>query len=356
MVRTDMSENLSALRRVGDHVNSVITFQPQNAPGVYITAGLVGETTCASADIDRQKSWIRCMGEAAEFMGQERPAAANIVSDKDKSSWPDFFMKEVERLSHTNHCGLEGVDYSNGNPVILPEIFCRGNSQASKIVMSSGCAAGSNPSNAILSGLLEVIEHYVAYKWWHSRKIDDQPNFYLAQFSQVKKLISKIRLNNDHRQTYVVLLNNFYGVYVSAAWSFNKETNDGFVCATAADTNLIRSAKSALFELIQLEWGYENTANNINKKLKVPTKEELDMLRLSKSITKNDQRLNYCDDDFNRILSSTKHTNELSFPEIIKALNKDNICAYGVLLHSEPGLAVVKSFIDLMILKRPIFS
>ncbi len=350
------TENLNSLSQVAARIERLQTFVPENAPGSFITAGIVHDMTCASCHASETGSWIRCVGEAVEYICQSRPAPSDLLSAGTERNWPDSLSDKVPTDEQGQGRSLSGYHYGSQKEVELPEVLFRGSGDAASIVMSSGCAAGPDPVSAALSGLCEILEHDTARKWW-SGELSDRPVSDLSGIDAIANHIKTLRGPIDFRTTEVGLLDRRYGVHVVAAWSFDRANDDGFVAATAAHHDLQQAAYSCLHELMQLEWGFLNILDLSGRKTRALSDYETDVLRAAASTAVSDRRLSLT--KYSGRLIEQIHPgsdNDTLLEELISSMDDEGLDIYGVTLHHQPGLTVIKSLISNMILSKPVFS
>lgn len=118
---------------------------------------------------------------------------------------------------------------------------------------SNGCAAGNTIEEAILQGLLELIERDAVAIWWYNEITRSAFDLSLLPPENLAKLTAAIKspTSNGGYDFWVLDLTHDIGVPVMAAVGKNQNT-DGWILGFGCHLNPIIAAQRALTELCQL--------------------------------------------------------------------------------------------------------
>lgn len=333
--------NMLALERTALGVCDLAQLTNPWAPGATITACRLGSMTCASSHLDAHSAWTGCIGEAAELMAQCRIPPEVLRNSGHGADIPADVRALSDGLGVSASRVVSGFDLRSGAQCQLPEgLFFQPQSvREAPLVMSSGCAAGKSTQAALCGALCEIIEHEMTQNWWLGGGDNVSP-LRIEHLPSIARMIGQFRENAEARRTYIAHLATYCGIAVCAAWSVNAEENSAFCIASAASNQGVETAAfDAMRELAQMEWGLWNSAPSggttqtanvaaIDRRLAMPA---------AKTLSAADQ-------------------NGEDLHDVIANLHQAGRNAYACLLHSEPGLYVIKVISPPFVLRRTVFA
>lgn len=334
-------QNELALGAVITQVERVTSFTPPWAPGMALTAGMLGTETCASCHRDPVASHAGMAGEASEIIAQSRPLPEVIRANGEPC---------LQSLTHLAIgpdlvWGRNLFDEAN---VAVPAALCfRQSSGHGAGVISSGCAAGPDAQSAVRAGIYEVLEHAVMAAWWRGTDLPSGEVSYVRcrLTEMLEPEIKTARAETNLRTTEIGLIASICGVYAVAAWSFDRNGEGGFVVASAAHADLMEAARSAFRELCQLEWGLHLARIKQLQAGLAPSDFDDEVLVRSDCISRDDRRL-----VMNGLLPA------LEPQDLLERLKGSFSSCIDVTLHMQPGLHVHKVIIPELYCARQPFS
>jgi ribosomal protein S12 methylthiotransferase accessory factor len=120
--------------------------------------------------------------------------------------------------------------------------------------LSSGCAAGVSVEAATLRALLELVERDAAALWWRGGRRARPIAPHSEASHAAAELLAQLRQGKTDRKTWLLDITTDVGIPVVVALS-GREDGFGFAYGFGARLTLAEAARSALFELCQVELG-----------------------------------------------------------------------------------------------------
>lgn len=335
-------ENVDALGRIFARIDKKVTVTPPWAYGAEITMGEIAGVICASCHTDRDYSAIGCAGEAAEIVAQSGLVPEHLKPSATCNNCPEALEKfRLEAAPDIVACNV-----FDGQLAAIPASLCFFDYRISPdMPVSSGCAAGPSVSAAMRTALLELIEHTVRADWWNNEATSmfSDPTEWQDLSTLVTPMLVCLRgPATEKRDTFAMRIGGMAGVEVVAAWAFDAGTDEGFVVATSADGDLQKAAFDALRELCQLELNLYNARYLLKANGLHPSQSDSAALKFSNRITRSDPRLAVSCDIF---LAGNGRADDPDVDRLVSDLRKICSACYRVVLHEEPGLAVVKAIV-----------
>jgi ribosomal protein S12 methylthiotransferase accessory factor len=215
-----------------------------------------------------QEAFQGCVGEAIEYLSQ-------LHSSADVLSWGDGTTKvapldaearaligELERFRASKDSGVSwfpAVRLADGESVLLPADLClRRPPGLQEFVppfpLSTGSAAGTSWEAAALHGLLELIERDAASLWWRGGKFGCAVS--PAVEADAGLLLQQLRAGaTSSRRSWLLDITTNIGVPCIVALSCRPDGR-GLAFGLASRLTLPAAARSAIFELCQIELAY----------------------------------------------------------------------------------------------------
>lgn len=248
--------NMRSIERVAGWLRDMRTVHPPNAPGVTIVMGLVddgpGTMTFSGCDLDRDRAYQCCVGEAAEFLAQSDDRVTGLPAARPEDAMSAFDTQ----LSGPSQHWIKASALISGKLVSIPAETCCYLPGSSHLDISTGCAAGSTMAGAALHAWAELIERDSARRWWggdHAARFLDPVHPALATATQ---WLEQARAGKVDRSAILLDVGGDAPIPVVAAISFRAD-GSGCVVATAAHPQLAQAAVNAFRELVQLEFGLQ---------------------------------------------------------------------------------------------------
>jgi ribosomal protein S12 methylthiotransferase accessory factor len=216
-----------------------------------------------------EAAFTSCIGEGVELLSQFESAgdiaeSASIAAQRAAigEDFAHWIERHVERDAPAPDAidWILGTDLATGRPIPLPADLCLRRKVARvriapRALLSIGCAAGPTPQDALLRGILELIERDAATLWW----VGGRPPVGLAFDSpaalRATALLAELRGSARNRITWLLDIATEIGVPVVAAVSID-ETGRGFACGMAARLDQGDAAEAAVLEMMQVELAY----------------------------------------------------------------------------------------------------
>lgn len=341
-------ENIQALENILLGTTDLISVTPPWAPRMVVAMARVKDYTAAGCDISQSGALTRCAGEAAEIMAQSRALPDFMIAENGRENCPTSLLPYV---SPDQEIFVEGRDLATGTGISVPASTLNYNITSPRpVIRSSGCAAGPTKSHALLSSLGEIAEHTSTTQWWNNNtKTPLSPLPEQSQF-QFFNMLNDIRATNHERKTHIAQIDTLWGFHICVAWSYFRETKDGFMIASSADLDINQSAQSALRELIQLEWGLYNAISAYKDQNSRFSMSDQAMIEFSHSIKPDNIHIGAL--KIEETPDFTHYSSETAIKHIIKEFN---INCIAVDLHEEPGICVTKAVIPSHVCNFPPF-
>lgn len=211
--------------------------------------------------LDFQSAFESCAGEMAEYLslvewpGDDRAAAYNRKLSPGQAAL-DWALAGIGRKSGTSP---QGIDWINARSLTGPRtcqfpydlVVRRSSFCGLRPAESTGLAAGRNPQQAALSGLLEAIERDAVALWWWGGRMPRQLDPRIAKGSIATDLICQVR-KDVVRRTWFLDLTTDIGIPVVAALSSDTDGRSA-LAGFAAHPDMAKALERALLELCQME-------------------------------------------------------------------------------------------------------
>ena len=120
---------------------------------------------------------------------------------------------------------------------------------------SNGCAAGNEPEEAILQGLLEVVERDAVALWWYTRARRPGVDISSSRSAYVPDVIDAYAAQG--RDVWALDLTNDLGIPAVVAMSCRSEDRNGVTFGFGAHLDAEIAIDRALSELVQLTYGVQ---------------------------------------------------------------------------------------------------
>ncbi|TJY41124.1 TOMM precursor leader peptide-binding protein [Cohnella pontilimi] len=175
--------------------------------------------------------------------------SAGLYSEEQYAS-PDFPFEKFDEEAVIPW--VWGQSLTEDRPILVPqELAYYGTVSGARFVMegSNGCAVGGNMEEAILHGLLEVVERDAFLLAWYARMPIPRLEPDTAQDTELMLMIERVRAVSGFD---VALFNATTENRIPSIWAVaknRKNTGANLICAAGAHLDPVRAAKSAIFEL-----------------------------------------------------------------------------------------------------------
>jgi ribosomal protein S12 methylthiotransferase accessory factor len=121
-----------------------------------------------------------------------------------------------------------------------------------RVKLSSGCGAGFAKEQALLHGLLELVERDAVALWWRGGRLARAPSPHLGQ--EAAAFLGMLRRRVSARVSWLLDITSDLGIPAVAALS-TEETGRGLVCGFSAHLSYGQAMRGAILEMCQMELG-----------------------------------------------------------------------------------------------------
>lgn len=255
--RPELIRNRAAILRAGALVADIFSAESPDAPGARFVCGtadpgLLGDgytafppTSVAGCDREPGRAFERCVGEAVEYLSQlDGPDDARAAGgDLPLASGFDALSDEPR---------VRAVALDTGGEFALPARLCLRRPGPLPAGIGTGCAAGRTWTEAVVSGLWELIERDAVAAWWH----EGAPPHPLAEsvVAETQGYLAPLRGGASGRRTQFLDISSRAGLPVVVACSFSPQ-GDRFAAGFAAHPDVGEAARKAAREMLQMELG-----------------------------------------------------------------------------------------------------
>lgn len=276
----DASGHRVKLLRFAARMADVFEIAAPDAPGLVFVAGMTrpslhrsrplrDETLSAGGrGIRFGDAFVACVGEAIERVAQyqaeddrleRRSVAAGLAGYSSGSA--EAMLELLEDRAGAPDAEIDWLPAQNlarGGAVLAPADLCLFRPAAPAVLSTNpsiGCASGATCEDAILSGLLELIERDAAALWWHAGRPARAIAMETLEQAGVLALLQNLRQGRTTRRSWFLDITSDLGVPCVAAVSFLAE-GGGFAHGIAARPTLGAAAAVAMYEMCQMEVAY----------------------------------------------------------------------------------------------------
>lgn len=249
-----------------------------DAPGLAVFGGEVDLTRAApwfpaprqsvsGTGVSPGAAFEACIGEAVEFLsGLERDTdAAQFVTATPAGSQADAalfamvcgLLRDSGLPEETRLAWTPARRLSDGAVVLLPADLCYRREPGRRVLtppgpQSIGCAAASGFADAVLHGLLELVERDAAALWWRGGRRGRGIALEGTALEDAASMLRGLRAGMDTRRSWLLDITTDLGIPVAAAISVAADGR-GFCCGTAARLTLGEACQAAIREMCQME-------------------------------------------------------------------------------------------------------
>jgi ribosomal protein S12 methylthiotransferase accessory factor len=228
-----------------DAVVSTIGADPR--PGRAFEAA-VGEAIEYASQLQRGDEPLhRAAGMPGAFSQAERSALAAMLSLGDTETLLALDWLPARRLG-------DGAESALPADLCLRRPPCASVAQ-SAAPLSIGCAAGPTLDEAVLGGLLELVERDAAALWWRGGDKAAALALDGEAARQTTELLHEIRRGADRRATWLLDITSGIGIPCVAALSVDRDGRQ-ISCGLSAGLSPAQAARSAIREMGQYELAY----------------------------------------------------------------------------------------------------
>jgi ribosomal protein S12 methylthiotransferase accessory factor len=223
----------------------------------------------AGSGLTPQRAFESCVGEGVEYLSQFLSVDDHVELGP-LATCGDASDADVRRFIHET-LAVSSVDadhpiawgladrLSDGARSRFPLDLCyrrRASEQdfTPPLKLSSGCAAGVSVEAATLRALLELVERDAAALWWRGGRRARPIAPHSEASHAAAELLAQLRQGKTDRQTWLLDITTDVGIPVVVALS-GRADGFGFAYGFGARLTLAEAARSAIFELCQVELG-----------------------------------------------------------------------------------------------------
>ena len=168
---------VSPLTGIVSHLNAVPTDAGQSL--VYEAALNIGRYSSYPSVIARGKgislaqAQVSCLAEAVERYSMLRTGTESVIRSAKTAvgrralGFDDLLARAFDPAAEIDW--VAATAYSSGQTIYVPADYCYVDTKGSTAADSNGCAAGNTLREAMLQGLLELVERDSSSIWWHNR-------------------------------------------------------------------------------------------------------------------------------------------------------------------------------------------
>ncbi|MEA2943774.1 MAG: ribosomal protein methylthiotransferase accessory factor [Bradyrhizobium sp.] len=240
-------------------------FDPAIADPLHTGSPLVG---VSGVGLSLQEAFQGCIGEGIEYLSQLQTGSDVLLSSGPGDPAAELGKQARDFLAAFSARRLRpGAEISwhparrltgrCGAEVLLPADLCLRRPPDQREVeppfpLSNGSAAGTSWDAAALHGMLELIERDAASLWWRGGSRGGSIPAQHEAHIMAEALLPRLRQNATGRRSWLLDITTDIGVPCVAAVSCSAN-GVGFAFGLAARPTLKAAARSAIFEMCQLE-------------------------------------------------------------------------------------------------------
>jgi ribosomal protein S12 methylthiotransferase accessory factor len=278
---TAEAERRARMLRAAAKLHRLFLLPVPDAPGVVFFGGeadpalldprQVGSPigSLAGSGLSPQRAFEACVGEGIEYLSQfvraddaiEFGSLANYseVYDPDTRRFISAVLAFTKVDPGRSIAWIAARRVRDGAPVRFPvDLCCRRPASQQDFMpplkLSTGCAAGPTVDAAALRAALELVERDAVALWWRGGRRGRSIAGDSAAGREAAELLVQMRQGKADRQSWLLDITTDVDIPAVVAVSTGP---DGYGCALgfAARLSLSAAARSATFELIQMELG-----------------------------------------------------------------------------------------------------
>lgn len=273
-------DNRVNLLKFAARMKTLLPFRGPDSPGFMFFLGMLdiqpfAAWDCASSTVSTNgagaslgEAFQASVGEAIEYVSQFERGDERLVKvahGTDVYSGPDLGAFAA-MLGLDGPEAIGGLDWMPARrlgsvaEILLPADLCLRRRAASPPVrvaapLSVGCAAAPGRDEAVLRGLLEVVERDAAALWWRGGRKAAAIPLDSAAAHLASHLLRKARGDGSRRSTWLLDITSDLQIPCVAAISVNPRGLE-IACGLAAAISLQDAACSAVREMFQFELAY----------------------------------------------------------------------------------------------------
>ncbi len=274
------SSHRAALLRAAAKFNRLFQLRSATAPGLFFFGGEVdparigwtgtGHSTgsVSGTGLSAQQAFESCAGEGIEFLSQFDTADDELTTGSIGGCLLDDASRDF-LSALARHCDVSPAQdlafvaaqrLSDARPVHLPADMClRRSADVRDFVppfnLSTGCGAGRSFDEAVLHGLLELIERDAVSLWWRGGRRGRAIAPDSAAGGEAADLLARLRREQIGRTSWLLDITTDIGVPCAVAMSC-APSGRGLACGHAARGTMAAAVRSAIFEMCQMELGH----------------------------------------------------------------------------------------------------
>ena len=273
--------NRVAVLRAAARLRRLFQLVAPDAPGLVFFGGEADPTllgwrgsghpaaSLSGTGLSVREAFESCVGEGVEYLSQHEigdsrldhgtvGAMARTLDPLARSSIVTL-MRKVNIPSERGIAWIAAHRLSDGATAYLPADTCLRRSHevrdfAAPFKLSAGCGAGVSVEAAALHGLCELIERDAVALWWRGGRRGRAVAGESDAGRAASDLLAKLRGDERQRTSWLLDITTDVGVPCVASLSVGPDGR-GFACGHAARPTLDAAARSAVFEMCQMELG-----------------------------------------------------------------------------------------------------
>jgi ribosomal protein S12 methylthiotransferase accessory factor len=237
---------------------------PTRVDGLWAEPGTL---SLAGAGTAMDQAMAACLGEGVERLSQfERPDEAMVTAavaeigpraGEQMRAWLDLHRHDLGWEEGRALGWVAGMGLADGRRVLVPADLCLRRPRHRRALaltspLSTGCAAGPTPEAARLRALLELVERDAVALWWIGGQRARPLALEAPALQAAIELVAVLRQGRLERTSWLLDITTDLGIPSVAAVSIDAD-GKGLACGFAARLSLPEAARSALFEMCQME-------------------------------------------------------------------------------------------------------
>lgn len=272
------ASHATALLRAAGQMSRIFELRSPDAPGLAFVGGTADpsaygfgrEAAPASASgrgFDLATAFASCVGEAVEYLSNLEWPNQPLEKGRDRACMEgmtaESFAALMAQLEATHvDARLEWLPARSLTRQVetwIPADLCLwrqrgGSSCIAPPSRNTGCGSGESLTDAILSGLLELIERDAAALWWIGGRRPRAISVEHIAAGSVAAAIERLRGGSRPRRTWFLDITTDLRVPCVAAVSVDA-SGRGLAFGLAARASLEEAVRTAMLELCQMELG-----------------------------------------------------------------------------------------------------
>ncbi len=266
----DQRKHNVRMLRAGANLESLFPLKPLHAPNLVFLGGeanpvVMGDDeyrnlagSVSGCGLFFRDAFLSCVGEGVEYLSQFEQID-DLTRECDASHRPIPVGGDMSNSLETSSGDwVAGWDLHKGAPVLLPAGRClrRKSGPPKPFALGTGCGAGETIEDALLHGLLELVERDAVALWWQGGRFGRSIDVGHPAVGVACERLRILRGGQDSRISWLLDISTDLEIPCVASVSCDRAGGQ-VACGTAAGTTFMNATQAAVLEMCQMETAYE---------------------------------------------------------------------------------------------------